>query len=269
MNPEQFDRTFYQGRVSEKNPTSDNPEMTSLVERIERWCEVKDGDRVLDFGCFDGYILRKLRAHKLITGVGVDIAPAAIDLARSLNTSTALEFTLSDGGGTLPFGPASFDVVVCSEILEHVHDLDAVLKEMARVLAPGGRLYATMPNSLTDVWRPLRPLCRRIDEVEGHVRRLSRSEFLAEVASRGFDPVRSRYRGFVLSAIWYWNLIYTPRVKAVGIGLIGADRSLIERLAKLIAYSGMRLYIAGDRPFSQYRRCMGIDAVFAKVGAAT
>ena len=263
MIPEHFDQTFYQVRVSQKNPTSDNPEMTGLVDRIERWCQVEDGDRVLDVGCFDGYILRKLRARKAITGVGVDIAPAAVELAKRLNTASALEFKVSDGA-PLPFGAASFDVIVCSEILEHVPDLDGMLAEIARVLAPGGRLYATMPNSLTDVWRPLRPLCLRIDEIEGHLRRMSRSAFLAAIASHGFEPVRSQYRGFILSAIWYRNLIYSPRVKKLGVGLIGSEQSPTQRMAKFIAYTAMRLYMVGDRPFSGYRRSMGIDAVFTR-----
>jgi 2-polyprenyl-3-methyl-5-hydroxy-6-metoxy-1,4-benzoquinol methylase len=268
MTPKEFDTAFYETRVSQKNPTSDNPEMTSLVDRIESWCQVKDGDRILDFGCYDGYILRRLSSRKQITGVGVDIAAAAVELANRLNTSSGLRFRVTDGG-TLPFDPASFDVVVCSEILEHVPELDRVLGDIARVLVPGGRLYATMPNSLRDVWRPLHPLCRRIDEVEGHLRRMSRPDFLAAVVSHGFVPMRSRYRGFILSAIWYRNLIYTARVKALGIGLIGADRALSERLAKLVAYTAMRLYIVGDRPFSHYRRSMGIDAVFMRKAPTT
>jgi len=265
MGNHELDAKFYERRVAEKNPTSDNPEMTSLVGRVERWCQIVDGQRILDFGCYDGYILRTIRDHKKITGAGVDIAPAAVELARELAGNTGLTFLVSDGT-PLPFEPASFDVVVCSEILEHVHDLDAVLKEIARVLAPGGRLFATMPNTLGDVWGPLQPLCRRIDEVEGHVRRMSRDDFERTVESHGFRSKRMRYRGFVLTAIWYQTLIYTPKAKALGIQLIGAGRSLRERLAKVLAYSGMYLYIIGDRPFSRYRRSLGIDAVFIRLG---
>lgn len=42
---------FYEGTLK-KNVTSDNPEMTQLVRRIEEWCTVTDGIRVLDLGCF-------------------------------------------------------------------------------------------------------------------------------------------------------------------------------------------------------------------------
>lgn len=254
---------FYQKRVAEKNPTSDNPEMTTLVDRIDRWTKISNGSRILDFGCYDGYILRRLRARKDITGVGVDIALDAVALARQLAGNDRLEFVVSDGM-PLPLASGSFDVAVCSEILEHVPDHHAVLEEIARVLAPGGRLYATMPNTLRDVWWPFHPLCRRLDEVEGHLRRLSREEFVAAVSSHGFQPLRVRYRGFLLSAIWYRSLIYTPRVKALGLRLIGTETSAGQRLARFTAYAAMRTYIYGDRLFSRYRRCMGIDAAFVK-----
>jgi SAM-dependent methyltransferase len=220
--------------------------------------------RVLDFGCYDGYILRRLSKLAKITGVGVDIAPAAIALARRLPDGDGLEFVQLDGVH-LPFASASFDVAICSEILEHVPDIDDVLAEISRVLISGGRLYATMPNALRDVWRPLHPLCREIDQVEGHVRRMSRGEFLASLASHGFKPLRVRYRGFVLSAIWYRNLIYSPRTKEWGLGLIGAQRSPVERLALRVAHSAMRGYMYGDRLFSRSRRCMAMDAALMKL----
>ena len=45
----------------------------------------------------------------------------------------------------LPVNPASFDAVLCTEVLEHLRHPDAVLAELARVLVPGGRLCLTVP----------------------------------------------------------------------------------------------------------------------------
>ncbi|HKW72477.1 MAG TPA: class I SAM-dependent methyltransferase [Candidatus Dormibacteraeota bacterium] len=258
-----MDATFYDKRVSEKVPTSDNPEMISLVDRIERWCRVTEGSRVLDFGCYDGYVLRKLLSRKRIRGIGLDISPAAVRLAQRLGNGQALEFVVSDGL-PIPFPTASFDVVICSEILEHVADFGRIVGEISRVLAPGGRLYATMPNSLKDVWGPLQPLCRRVDEVEGHVRRMTLKEFVGAVTSNGYVVARAQYRGFILSAIWYRNVIYRPRVKEAGGRLLSGKESFIRDLATNTAHTAMHLYMAGDRPFARYRGCMSIDAAFIR-----
>jgi SAM-dependent methyltransferase len=261
------DAAFYERRATEKNPTSDNPEMTGLVRKIRDWCGIEDGFRVLDFGCYDGYVVRRLRGLAKIRGVGIDISPSAMALAKLAAYKEGLdglEFVVANGA-TLPFPNSSFDVVICSEILEHVSDLDAVLDEIARVLVNGGRLYATMPNSLSDVWAPFHPLCRRIDQIEGHLRRMTREEFIAALQLHRLRPTRVQFRGFVLSAIWYSTFIYNPRVKRLGISLIGQRQSFSERLARLAAYAMMHAYIAGDRLFRGSRRCMGIDAAASKV----
>jgi SAM-dependent methyltransferase len=241
--------------------------MTGLVRKIHDWCGIEDGFRVLDFGCYDGYLVRRLRALNKVRGVGIDISPRAIALARQAAEQEGLdglEFIVTDGAN-LPFPNDSFDVVICSEILEHVPDLDAVLAEIARVLVKGGRLYATMPNSLSDVWQPFHALCRRVDLVEGHLRRMTRTEFIAALQRHGLQPTRVRYRGFVLSALWYSTFIYNPRIKRLGMSLISQQESLSQRSARLAAYAMMHAYIATDRLFQGSRRCMGIDAALSKV----
>jgi len=258
-----MDVAFYDQRVSEKVPTSDNPEMVALVDRIEKWCQIDHGNRVLDFGCYDGFVLRSLRARKNIHGVGVDIAPSAIELANRIPHSPDLEFVVSDGRA-LPFENSAFDVVVCSEILEHVPDLDGALAELSRVLSPRGILYATMPNSLRDVWPPFRPLCRRIDRIEGHLRRMSRNEFASAMASHGLKPLRARYRGFAFTAVWYGKLIYTPTVKSFGFRLLDNQKSVVRRASRLAAHIGMHAYMLADRPFAKYHGCLTIDGAFIK-----
>lgn len=249
---------FYEGRTAEKHATSDNPEMIRLVKRIAGWARLQDGQAVLDFGCFDGFIVGALARNFAILGVGVDLSPSALELAGRSQGDTACRFVCSDGLG-LPFTSATFDVVVCSEILEHVPDLDAVLAEIARVLKPGGRLYATMPNDLAHVWPPLRSLCRRVDEVEGHLRRCTMQGFVDALGRHGLRVDERHYRGFAASAIWYRWLIYSPRVKARGLAAVEGEPSLLTTTAKRVAYAGMRGYLCFDGLFAGYRGCMGVD----------
>lgn len=59
----------------------------------------------------------------------------------------------------LPFGPATFDTVLCTSVLEHVHDAEALVSEIVRILKPGGRLIITIPflypthEAPYDFWR--------------------------------------------------------------------------------------------------------------------
>jgi 2-polyprenyl-6-hydroxyphenyl methylase/3-demethylubiquinone-9 3-methyltransferase len=70
---------------------------------------------------------------------GIDPAREALAAARAHAAMEGLDIRYDEGSGeALPYADASFDAVVCVDVLEHVSDLDAVLTEVARVLRPGG-----------------------------------------------------------------------------------------------------------------------------------
>jgi SAM-dependent methyltransferase len=253
---------FYERRAEEKYPTSENPEMKDLVSRIVRWCRPRPGMRILDVGCYDGYLLRELGRRCETEGVGIDISAHALGLARSLAGGERSRLVLS-GAVPLPFASDVFDVIVCSEILEHLPDLDGALTEIARVLVRGGRVYATMPNALDQVWPPLRAICRRVDRTEGHLRRMSREGFLGLMRDHGLEATATQYRGFAASALWYSLLIYRPQVKRQAVSLVSGE-SVPSRMLRWLAFAGMKGYLAVDSQFNGYRGCMGIDAAFVK-----
>ncbi len=96
------------------------------------------GCDVLDLGCAGGFMAEAL-ARRGAAVTGIDPAAEAIDAARAHARAGGMRIGYDVGvGEALPYGDASFDAVVCVDVLEHVADLDKVLAEVARTLRPGG-----------------------------------------------------------------------------------------------------------------------------------
>ena len=96
------------------------------------------GARVLDVGCSVGRLLSRV-AGRGCEGIGVDILRRDLLSARRhlLDRAPRPDFAQADGG-RLPFVDAAFDFAACTETLEHVADAGVALRELARVLKPGG-----------------------------------------------------------------------------------------------------------------------------------
>ena len=106
-----------------------------------RSTSVAEGSSVLDIGSGGGFLAATL-ADAGYDVVGIDPAMSAV---RSAAQHVPASFVLG-AGEMLPFANDSFDSVVCSEVLEHVDDIDAVISEVGRVLRPGGVLIFSLPN---------------------------------------------------------------------------------------------------------------------------
>jgi 2-polyprenyl-6-hydroxyphenyl methylase/3-demethylubiquinone-9 3-methyltransferase len=103
------------------------------------------GKAVLDLGCAGGFMAEALDDRGAAV-TGIDPAAEAVAAARAHAERTGRSIRYDTGvGETLPYADASFDAVVCVDVLEHVQDLDQVLAEVTRVLKPGGLfLYDTI-----------------------------------------------------------------------------------------------------------------------------
>jgi 2-polyprenyl-3-methyl-5-hydroxy-6-metoxy-1,4-benzoquinol methylase len=97
---------------------------------------------VLDVGCSSGYLARPLVARGC-TVVGIEQDPVAAEEARAV----CAEVLVGDAETIeLPFDPASFDVVLCGDLVEHLRDPERLLARVRPLLRPDGRLVLTTPN---------------------------------------------------------------------------------------------------------------------------
>jgi SAM-dependent methyltransferase len=105
---------------------------------------------------------------------------------------------------TLPFADGAFDVVITSEVLEHVQDDVAAIAEMVRVLRPGGTFAATVP-----AWLPEKVNWMLSDDyhapraVGGHVRIYTATELKAKLRAAGLQ-VRGAHRAHALHSPYWW-----------------------------------------------------------------
>jgi O-antigen biosynthesis protein len=119
-----------------------------------RWAAtIATGRRVLDAGCGTAYGTAMLADAGAREVVGVDIAEGVLASVRpDMPESVRLE---SGDLRELAYEGASFDLIVCFEVIEHFEDPFPVLDELTRVLAPDGVLLVSSPNR--DVYPPVNP----------------------------------------------------------------------------------------------------------------
>lgn len=116
--------------------------------------DVRPGHWLLDAGCGEGrHCFGALERGARVVGLDLDLG--SMRLAHRALRRRAEELETEGGmlqgdAFALPFPDASFDRVICSEVMEHVHDYAAAIRELARVTKPGGRIAVTIPTATSE-----------------------------------------------------------------------------------------------------------------------
>jgi 2-polyprenyl-6-hydroxyphenyl methylase/3-demethylubiquinone-9 3-methyltransferase len=110
------------------------------------------GRLLLDVGCGGGLLAEEF-ARLGCQVTGVDPSELSLQTAREHARQEGLTIIYQTGvGEQLPFADASFDLITCCDVLEHVNDVQQVIREIARVLKPGGLFFYDTINRSFIAW---------------------------------------------------------------------------------------------------------------------
>lgn len=179
---------------------------------------------VLEVGCGTGYVLRALHEDAGLAVTGTELHPAGLSRARQRHGGAEL---LQADARQLPFD-AHFDAVAAFDVLEHIEEDAAVLRELRRATRPGGGLLLTVPQH-SWLWSPA-------DEESRHVRRYTRAELRRKVVAARFLPTLITSFVSILLPVMALSRLRLRRVRASdGWGELELPAALDRTLERALA----------------------------------
>ena len=134
---------------------------------------------ILDAGCGSGRNMIELARHGAVTGV--ELSSTSVCVARERGVGEVIEGSVLE----MPFDAGSFDLAASLDVIEHLQDDLAALRELRRVVKPGGALLVTVPAYQ---W-----LWSGHDEINHHFRRYTRRSLQRVGEQAGWRQVRTTY----------------------------------------------------------------------------
>jgi SAM-dependent methyltransferase len=199
---------------------------------------IRPGDRVLDLGCGAGrHAFESARRGARVVAMDTDrgeleqVAAMFAAMARAGELPDGADGVTVTGDATaMPFPADAFDIVIASEVLEHIGADQTAMNEIARVLRPGGIAAVTVP-----AWLPERICWRLSDDYHnapgGHVRIFTRREIEAKLGRSGLT-ISGTHRAHALHSPYWWL--------KCAVGVQNDDHPLASAYHKLLVWDIMR-----------------------------
>lgn len=188
-------RGAYHWQECDRHSKSFNPPLAARYEVVrQEVIRAENRHRVLDIGCGDAYLIAQIQ--EFCSEVrGVDPEEQAVHLANDILKKYPTCTVVQGDCYHLPFEDGSFDIVLLTDVIEHLKDPQACLKEIRRVLNHSGRLVVTTPKFRPD---------RKWDE--RHEKEFTLEE-LKDLLSTEFSKV-------TMSCFWplWWSNFYRTRI---------------------------------------------------------
>lgn len=174
----------FQEKYKTKNPISRMLTGRFLARITELASRVPEGSSVLDAGCGEGITLRSLSAlNRGWRLSGIDMDEPSLDVARRVAPAAAIQ---KASIYELPFGDASFDLVLCTEVMEHLEHPEEALQSIRRVAAR--HVILSVPRE--PLWSMLNMARGKylgsFGNTPGHIQRWSKAAY-SRLIERYFD----------------------------------------------------------------------------------
>jgi SAM-dependent methyltransferase len=160
--------------------------LTVDLERLD----VQPGQRLLDAGCGEGrHCFGAMTRGATVVGLDLDLdsirVPSKILRTRG-EEQNRMGAMLQGDAFHLPFADETFDRIICSEVMEHVHDYGGALRELARIAKPGAKIAVTIPTA-TSEHLYLRLGDEYFESPGGHIRIFRPRDLAEAMSATGFD----------------------------------------------------------------------------------
>lgn len=214
-----------------------HPHEHALLEQIASLARIRPEDRVLDVACGTGLVSFVVAPYAREV-VGIDISPGMLAKAREIRHRRDIRnvhFVLGEAHH-LPFKDGEFDVVICRLAIHHFLNPIREMREMARVLAVGGRLIVSDTISSEDEREArLHNALERLRD-PSHARMLSQAELIQLIESAGLRVHDALCRTHDRSYDEWMNVITDP-IRTENLKIV------IEELARAGVHAGLKLRI--------------------------
>ncbi len=212
-----------------------------VIDEVLRGLALGDAIEILDAGCGSGRNMVELARFGTVTGL--ELADASVAKARSRQVGEVVQGNLEQ----MPFDDGSFDLAVSFDVIEHLDNDRAALRELRRVVRPGGPLVVTVP-AYQSLWS-------EHDVVNHHRRRYTRTTLEIAARSAGWQTdATTHFNGLLLPAAVAHRALLRLRARGghapdaeTAVSDLERTPAVLNRLLELPLRLESRLIAAGRR----------------------